>query len=238
MEPVVARRRSADPTFSVVICTHNRAELLPRSIDSVLDQRWSDFELVVLDDGSTDDTAAVVQQYTDARVHYVYQENQGLGAARNAGVAHSSGRYVVFLDDDDFAMPVWLERFAAALHGDPAYVSCGELLADDSGTVLQTRLPVPLGPGFADYDGWFLPGTFVVRRDAYDAVGGFLPGIDARGAHRIRASAAARVPGAGLGGAVHPGSAGDPPRGRRAPSEPRDHREVGAKHGIRPRAAR
>ena len=87
--------------LSVVVCTYNRAELLPGAIRSVLDQSYEGFEVVVVDDGSTDSTADVVARVGDPRVGYVRQENQGLSVARNTGVAHASGRYVVFLDDDD-----------------------------------------------------------------------------------------------------------------------------------------
>lgn len=165
------------PTFSVVICTHNRAALLPRAVGSVLDQTYRDFELVVVDDGSTDSTAHVVSTFDDARVRYVHRENGGLSAARNTGVEHAGGRYVVFLDDDDFAFSHWLERFASAVESAPAVVSCGEVVTDDDGEVLRTTLPGELGPGFAGYEGWFLPGTFVVRRDAYEAAGGFRAGL-------------------------------------------------------------
>ncbi|MFI5047251.1 MAG: glycosyltransferase family 2 protein [Acidimicrobiia bacterium] len=165
------------PVFSVIICTYNRASVLPRAIASVLDQTFGDFEVVVVDDGSNDDTRAVVTSYTDPRVRLVSQANQGLGAARNAGAAAASGRYVTFLDDDDLAFPAWLERFAAAIGSDTAVVSCGELVCDDDGELLETRLPGPLGPGFAGYEGWFLPGTFIVRRDVYLAAGGFRAGL-------------------------------------------------------------
>jgi glycosyltransferase involved in cell wall biosynthesis len=177
MDRTTAGHEAAPPTFSVVICTFNRAEILPRAIESVLAQTFPDFELIVVDDGSTDATGDLVRAATDPRVRYVRQDNQGLSAARNAGVGASSGRYVVFLDDDDIAMPIWLERFAAATTDDPAVVCAGEVVRTDDGTVLDTRLPAPLGPAYADYSGYFLAGTFAVRRDAYDAVGGYHVGL-------------------------------------------------------------
>jgi len=146
-------------------------------MSTVLEQSFEDFELIVVDDGSTDETPAVVEAVDDARVRYVHQTNQRLSVARNTGVACSTGRYVLFLDDDDLALPRWLERFAASIDGDPAVVSCGERLAKDDGTIVDTTLPGQLGPGFAEYKGWFLPGTFIVRRDAYEAAGGFTPGL-------------------------------------------------------------
>jgi glycosyltransferase involved in cell wall biosynthesis len=165
------------PTFSVVICTYNRVAVLPKAIDTVLAQGYRDFELVVVDDGSTDGTRELVEALDDPRVRSVHQDNAGLGVARNTGVAAATGRYVVFLDDDDLAFPFWLERFAEATIGDPAVVCCGEVVARDDGTVLRTNLPGQMGPAFADYEGSFLAGTFVVRRDAYHAAGGYQVGL-------------------------------------------------------------
>ena len=166
-----------EPTFTVVICTFNRAHGLPRAVDSVLGQTCSDYELVVVDDGSTDDTWSLIGSFTDPRIRGVHQANAGLGAARNAGIAAARGRYVVFLDDDDLAFPTWLARFAAELDGDPGVVSCGNVEADDSGRIVRTPLPKQLGPAFAGCVGRFLAGTFVVRRDALEAVGGFRAGL-------------------------------------------------------------
>jgi glycosyltransferase involved in cell wall biosynthesis len=177
MDHTDAGDRASHPTFSVVICTFNRAEVLPRAIESVLSQTFGDFELLVVDDGSTDATGDLVVAMHDPRITYVRQHNQGLSAARNAGVAASNGRYVVFLDDDDIAMPIWLERFATATTTDPAVVCAGEVVRTDDGTILDTRLPAPLGPAYADYSGYFLAGTFAVRRDAYDAAGGYHVGL-------------------------------------------------------------
>lgn len=98
------------PTVSVVIPTYNRAELLSRAIDSVLAQTYDDFELVVVDDGSTDDTEAVVTGYDDDRVRYLAHEtNEGANPARNTGIEAAEGEYVAFLDSDDEWQPRKLE---------------------------------------------------------------------------------------------------------------------------------
>ena len=166
------------PWISVVVCTFNRAELLSVAMGSVLAQTWTDLELVVVDDGSLDDTRAVVAACADSRVRYVHQENGGLGVARNTGVAHATGTYVAFLDDDDLARPEWLARLAACGDGTCAVVCCGAVIATDDGTVVKTQRPGPLGPAFADYVAWFQPGTFAVRRDAYTAAGGFAEDLE------------------------------------------------------------
>ena len=87
-------------SVSVVIPAYNRAHRLPAAIDSVLQQRCADVEIVVVDDGSIDDTRSVVGRYGDA-VTYVYQANAGVGAARNTGIRHATGNFIAFLDSDD-----------------------------------------------------------------------------------------------------------------------------------------
>lgn len=99
---------------SAIITSHNYARYLPEAIDSVLGQRGADLELIVVDDGSTDDTPQVIERYR-GRLRYVRQENQGVAVARNRGIEESRGRYVAFLDADDFWLPGKLERQLAAL---------------------------------------------------------------------------------------------------------------------------
>lgn len=89
------------PFFSIIIPTYNRASWLPRTIQSVIAQSETDFELLVIDDGSTDETRKVVKAINDPRIRYHFQENAERGAARNKGVQLARGRYVHFLDSDD-----------------------------------------------------------------------------------------------------------------------------------------
>ncbi len=99
------------PRVSVIIPTYNRADKLPRSIESVLDQTLEDFELLVVDDGSTDATEAVVTGYDDPRVKYIPHEvNRGASAARNTGIEYAEGDYIALLDSDDEFTPEKLER--------------------------------------------------------------------------------------------------------------------------------
>lgn len=96
---------------SVVVPTYNRAETLPRAIDSALDQTLDDVAVLVVDDASTDETASVVRDYDDPRVEYLaHEENRGGSAARNTGIESADGTYVGFLDSDDEWHPEKLER--------------------------------------------------------------------------------------------------------------------------------
>ena len=86
---------------SVVIPCFNHAHYLPFAIDSLRNQTYHDWEAIIVDDGSTDETAAVSQRFKDRRIRYVYQDNLGLAAARNIGIRLAFGEYLVFLDADD-----------------------------------------------------------------------------------------------------------------------------------------
>jgi glycosyltransferase involved in cell wall biosynthesis len=106
-------RGEAAPTVSVVVPTYNRAGLLPRALDSALAQTFGDLEVLVVDDGSTDATAALVNGYAarDGRVRYLRQpENAGVSAARNRGLREARGALVAFLDSDDEWLPYKLAR--------------------------------------------------------------------------------------------------------------------------------
>jgi len=117
---------SATPAVSVVIATYNRARFLPETMDSVLGQRFRDFELIVVDDGSTDETQQVLKPYGD-RVRYFYQENSGPSAARNLGVRHARGEWIAIQDSDDLSAPDHLESLFAFAEKNP---DCGMVFAN------------------------------------------------------------------------------------------------------------
>ncbi|GAA0455700.1 glycosyltransferase [Halococcus dombrowskii] len=95
---------------SVIIPTYNRSDLLPRAIDSVLKQTVDDFELIIVDDCSEDNTSEVVKRYNDKKIKFIsHSKNQGGSAARNTGIKHADGDYIAFLDSDDEWMPRKLE---------------------------------------------------------------------------------------------------------------------------------
>ena len=98
------------PKVSVIIPTYNAMTYLPETVESVLRQTYSNFELLIIDDGSSDQTVQWVSQLVDSRVRLISQENQGASVARNTGIAHAQGEYVAFLDADDLWEPTKLEQ--------------------------------------------------------------------------------------------------------------------------------
>lgn len=93
------------PFFSIVIPTYNRAPLIGKAIESVLAQEFTDWELVIIDDGSTDNTGEIVKRYNDSRIHYHWKINEERSVARNTGISMSRGEYICFLDSDDYYLP-------------------------------------------------------------------------------------------------------------------------------------
>lgn len=106
---------TAAPRFSVIVPAFNAASTLGAAIRSILSQTQADLEVIVVDDGSTDATGAIVERITDPRVRLIAQSNNGPSAARNAGIKAARGAYLSFLDSDDLWLPRYLECAAAAL---------------------------------------------------------------------------------------------------------------------------
>ena len=169
------------PKVSVVIPTFNRAHLVRESIDSVLNQTYRDIEVIVVDDGSSDDTARVVNSYGEP-VRYLFQENKGQGAARNTGIRAAKGEYVAFLDSDDLWSPTKLERQVLLLTRNVAvpFVYCdAEYFDDESGRLLYRSCQL-LKLYEGDHVGGrllvsnFIPAASpVVRRTIFEEVGYF-----------------------------------------------------------------
>jgi len=126
------------PEVSVVIPVFNGATFVSRAIESVLRQTLPDLELVVVDDGSTDETPSVVQAFTDPRIRYIRQTNQGPSVARNTGIRATTAPWVAFLDGDDYWLPTKLEAQLARVRAMPqaGLVYAGGTYRDMSGAVI------------------------------------------------------------------------------------------------------
>lgn len=127
------------PYFSVIVPTYNRADRMEKTIASVLQQTFADFELIIVDDGSTDNTESVIKSMHDPRINYLWKANGERAAARNAGVQVSRGTYVTFLDSDDWLYPRHLGLVREAiqrLNGPAVYHQAYEVV-DEGGRFLS-----------------------------------------------------------------------------------------------------
>lgn len=177
-----------EPTVSVVIPAYNRAHLLGRAINSVMSQTLDDWELLVVDDGSTDNTEEVVSAFQDPRVKYLrHVSNRGATAARNTGIKAAVGEFVGFLDSDDEWLPQKLEAQVAIFQENPGkYPNLGVVLTGTKaidGRTGQIREGTPRFHGNVYHVPFreSLNGncTLLVRRDCFDEVGYFDEGLPA-----------------------------------------------------------
>jgi len=133
----------ARPAVTVVIPTFNRASIVVRAIRSALGQTCQDWELIVVDDGSTDGTEPAVRGLSDNRIKYIrHDQKRGGGAARNTGIRYARGEYVAFLDSDDEWLPEKLQKELEVFrNSDPAVglVYTGKMMLDETGRVLEIR---------------------------------------------------------------------------------------------------
>jgi glycosyltransferase involved in cell wall biosynthesis len=115
--------QSNEPLVTAIIPTYNRGYVVSRAIDSIIAQTYRNVEIIVVDDGSTDDTQEVLQGYK-TQIRVIYQENAGPSAARNCGIRASRGDIIAFLDSDDAWLPTKLQRQVALLNASPKSVPC------------------------------------------------------------------------------------------------------------------
>lgn len=98
------------PLVSVIVPTYNRAHILHNALNSLLEQSYNNIEIIVVDDGSTDDTAELINRYNNDHIKYFFQQNTGQAGARNTGLRHATGDIVASLDSDDIWYPNFLEK--------------------------------------------------------------------------------------------------------------------------------
>ena len=176
------------PQISAIIPAYNRAHLVGRAVSSALEQTMPPNEIIVVDDGSTDETREVVERFGD-EVRYIFQPNAGASAARNKGVNAASGEWLAFLDSDDVWMRDYLERISAAIETTSGFADTyfADLSDEGRSETVWERSGFAIDSAFelsADPSEWFLrplqPMTTqatVIRRASYLEVGGQRPEI-------------------------------------------------------------
>jgi glycosyltransferase involved in cell wall biosynthesis len=169
------------PTFSVIIPVYNRWSLLEATLESVWRQTFTDYEIIVVDDGSTDDTPLYLSKPGDRGVTVIRQKNTGPGMARNNGAANAQGEYLAFLDSDDLWFPWTLQTVAEliAKHDRPALISASLLPfkhTAELSTIIHNESRAEFYRDYlsaSDRDCFVGAGMTFVRRDKFLEVGGF-----------------------------------------------------------------
>ena len=172
-----------NPTVSVIIPTYNRANLVDKAIKSVLSQTYQDFEIIVIDDGSTDNTEEIIRGFKDKRVKYIkkYKKNRGISATRNIGIKVARGKYIASLDSDDEWLPDKLDKQIKILQDGPpelGVVYSNSCYIDESGKNIN-KLPKPKkleGYIYEDLLGGNYvgtPSTVLIRKECFHRVGLF-----------------------------------------------------------------
>jgi len=164
------------PKISVIIPTYNKAQYLKEAIESVLNQAYKEIEVIVIDDGSTDDTGEVIKSFDDTRIIYFFQKNKGPAAARNSGLKKAKGRYVAFLDSDDLWLSGKLKRQMDFIEKNPEIellgTGCYEIT--DKGKIIGKKIfPIKnkiLQKDLIKYNP-FIQSSIIIRREVFGKVG-------------------------------------------------------------------
>lgn len=178
----------SEQKVSVIIPTYNRAASIAASIQSVLDQTWQNYEIIVVDDGSTDDTRQVVEAFTDDRIRYIYlEQNSGPSRARNEGIRQARYDFIAFLDSDDEWLPQKLEKQMRLMLSAPEMVGlvyCRMRARQDDGKeIVCPRLSLKKeqleGKLLRNLVGGNVIGTpaMLIRRQCLEQTGGFDEGL-------------------------------------------------------------
>ncbi|MFM9825416.1 glycosyltransferase family 2 protein, partial [Flavobacterium sp.] len=154
------------------IPSYNRAHIISRAIQGVLDQTFQDFEIVIVDDGSTDNTKEILQAFTsDNRIKSIYQTNAGVCSARNTGAKQAEGEFLIFLDSDDTVEKSWLEDFYDLAIQNKEWLFCSmKIVKPDSSEYLVSALD-PYRNGRSK--GNSLAGSWAIKKDIFLRVGLF-----------------------------------------------------------------
>jgi len=166
------------PFFSVITPTYNRVKFLSKAVQSVLGQSLNDFELIIIDDGSTDRTRSFVESFADPRIVYQFQKNHGVAHARNRGIELAQSEWIAFLDSDDWWLPQKLDRMHVAIQENPDI----KIFHTEEKWFRQGQIHNPKKK-YQKPTGWAYPSaikicsmslsTAVIHQSVFDAVGTF-----------------------------------------------------------------
>nr|WP_315488782.1 glycosyltransferase [uncultured Rhodoferax sp.] len=178
-------RPTPSPKVSVIIPAFNRERYIGAAIQSVLDQTYQDFELIVVDDGSTDGTNEIIRKFDSIRLKLISQENRGRSNARNRALEIARGQYISFLDSDDLYLPDKLALQVAYMdaHPDSWMIYTSALCIDENGAMLGDAYEATVSGWIYREIAFFVPVTItlptvMVRRDVFDRLGRFDETLD------------------------------------------------------------
>lgn len=136
-----------NPKVSVIVPVYNVEKLLQRCIDSILAQTFTDFELLLIDDGSKDKSGEICDEYAakDSRIRVFHKQNGGVSTARNIGIDKAQGEWIYFVDSDDIVLPSALGTFCSLIYSDSELVMAGFYTSDENNTVREQRKMVRQG---------------------------------------------------------------------------------------------
>ena len=177
-----------NPTVSVIIPTYNRAHLIGKAVKSVLSQTYQDFEVIVVDDGSTDNTGEIVKSFNNFIIRYIsYSDNRGVSAARNTGIKNCQGEYIAFLDSDDEWLPEKLNKQMKIFESESSEVGVvytGDYYVDEKDKEIK-KVHIPRKKGYIYEDllkaeGGLYLSTVLVKKECFTKVGLFDEDFPAR----------------------------------------------------------
>ncbi|WP_081210065.1 glycosyltransferase family 2 protein [Salegentibacter sediminis] len=163
------------PAITIITPTFNRGKFLKRMLKSVLEQSFQNWELIILDDGSNDNTQEVVKSFDDPRITYFYFiKHSGAGDKRNEGIRRAKSKYITFLDSDDEALPDWLEKINKKILEKYSLISCGYERIQVNKT---KNIVLPQYMGDFDIRINFKSGTLCIDKKVLQGIGGFDPSL-------------------------------------------------------------
>ncbi len=167
--------------FSVIIPLYNKENFIKKAVESVLGQTFPDFEIIIINDGSTDKSLDVVEQFSDERIRIISQKNQGVSAARNLGISKSTHEFITFLDADDFWESDYLELLHSLIikYQDHVFFTVAQ---DSTSTKMLKEIPninnnVAIIKDHAHFEFLYQTSCICVKRSIFNVIGGFRVGV-------------------------------------------------------------